>query len=202
MPAHKNRQTPKPIPCGQNAVLRHQQYSDGAANHLLRVQYAIHQIFLHVYKGGYKLRNIDLSVALRHELMSMVGKIRFYKLIGIVDYTNRAYGIQPQMGAHQQRLRVCIAYAAHANMPLKLAQVAFELSAEGGVFNIMNLADESVFAPVDHHSAAACAQMGMVVRAEKHIKSHIAVGKCSEKAAHYAKKSSESVMGSIYLQSL
>lgn len=71
----------------------------------------------------------------RHELMSMVGKIRFYKLIGIVDYTNRAYGIQPQMGAHQQRLRVCIAYAAHANMPLKLAQVAFELSAEG-VFSI------------------------------------------------------------------
>ena len=41
----------------------------------------------------------------------------------------------------------------------------------------------------------------MIVRAKEDVQGNIAVGYRSEKAAHYAKNSSESVMGSMYLPS-
>ena len=102
------------------------------------------------------------------------------------------------MRAHQQRLGVGVADAAHADVALELMQRTFKFRAEGGVFNIVDLPDEPGLRPVNHHAAPAGTQMGVVVRAEKHIQSHLAVGKRSEISAHYAKNSSESVMGSTY----
>ena len=73
--------------------------------------------------------------------MSVVGEIGIDQLIDVVDDTHRADGVQAQMGAHQQRLGVGVADAAHADVALELMQRAFKFRAEGGVFNIVDLPD-------------------------------------------------------------
>ena len=62
----------------------------------------------------------------------------------------------------------------------------------------MDLPLEALFLVKENHTTPACAEVGVIVRAEKHIQSHLAVGKRSKISAHYAKNSSESVMGSTY----
>ena len=60
---------------------------------------------------------------------------------------------------------------------------------------------EALFLVKENHTTPACAEVGMVVRAEKDVQGDIAVRYRAKKAAHYAKNSSESVMGSMYLPS-
>ena len=200
--AYQHRQAAQPVAGSQNTVRRHQQDRDRAFDHLLRVQNALHQIFLHIDEGCHQLGDIDLSAALGHELMPVVGEIGIDQLVDVVDDTHRADGVQAQMGAHQQRLWVGVADAAHADVALELMQRAFKFRAEGGVFNIVDLPDEPGLRPVNHHAAPAGTQMGVVVRAEKYVQSHIPVGDRSKITAHYAKNSWERVMGSMYWPSL
>ena len=51
------------------------------------------------------------------------------------------------------------------------------------------------------HSASSRSEVRMIVRAEEDIQRDIAVRDRAEKAPHYAKNSSESVMGSMYFPS-
>ena len=97
MLADQNGQPSQLVAGGQNAIRRHQQDRDGAADHLLRVQNALHKVFLHVDEGGDQLRDVDLTAALRHELMSVVGEVGVDQLVDIVDDAHRADGIQPEV---------------------------------------------------------------------------------------------------------
>ena len=97
MLADQNGQPSQLVAGGQNAVRRHQQDRDGAADHLLRVQNALHEVFLHVDEGGDQLRDVDLAAALRHELVSVVGEVGVDQLVDIVDDAYRADGIQPEV---------------------------------------------------------------------------------------------------------
>lgn len=105
------------------------------------------------------------------------------------------------MRAHEQRLGVAVADAAKARVTTEIRKIALELRPKGRVLNIMDLPLEALFLVKENHTTPACAEVGMVVRAEKDVQGDLAVRYPRQKAAHYAKNSSESVMGSMYLPS-
>ena len=105
------------------------------------------------------------------------------------------------MGAHEQRLRVAVADAAEPRVAAEVREVPLKLRPKGRIFNVVYLALEALLLVKEHHSAAARAEVRMIVRAEEDIQRDIAVRDRAEKAPHYAKNSSESVMGSTYLPS-
>ena len=106
------------------------------------------------------------------------------------------------MGAHQQRLRVGIADAADPARSGKISEILIKSGAEGGVRDGMDLPVKSRFLIPDRHACIFGAQMAVIVRAEKDVHNDVAPGDGAEEAPHQAKKSSESVMGSMYLPSL
>ena len=63
-------------------------------------------------------------------------------IIPVVDDAYCGNGIEAQMGPHQQRLRVGVANASNAGLAVKLPQIMLKLGAEGGIFNVMDLAVE------------------------------------------------------------
>ena len=85
---------------------------------------------------------------------------------------------------------------------VELVQIVFKFCAEGRVADGVDLPAAALLPVPDGHAAVARAEMAVIVRPEKHVHDHIAAGHRAEEAAHYAKKSSESVIGSMYWPSL
>ena len=102
----------------------------------------------------------------------------------VIDEAHHGDGIKAQMRAHQQRLGITGADAADTGAAMELLQISGELGAERGALHIVDLALITVFLIVDHHTAAAGTQMGMVVYAEIHVSNDVAVRYRSEEAAH------------------
>ena len=185
----------------QLSFLGQNQDRHGAVDDLLRVEDAGDKVVFLIDERGGQLGDIHTSAAQREELLALFRKIVLHQLVGIVDDADRYDGVEAQMRAHEQRLGVAVADAAEARVTAEVRKVALELRPEGRVLNIMDLPLEALFPVKENHTTPACAEVGMVVRAEKDVQGNIAVGYRSEKAAHYAKNSSESVMGSMYLPS-
>ena len=183
------------------SLFREDQDRHGAVDDLLGMENAGGEVVLLVDERGGQLGDIHTSAAQREELLALFRKIVLHQLVGIVDDTDRHDGVEAQMRAHEQRLGVAVADAAKARVTAEIRKVALELRPEGGVLNIMDLPLEALFPVKENHTTPACAEVGMIVRAKEDVQGNIAVGYRSEKAAHYAKNSSESVMGSMYLPS-
>ena len=81
---------------------------------------------------------------------------------------------------------------------MEVLQVTLELGAEGAGLNAVDLALEAGLGIEDSHTAPLGTQMGVVVHTEENIQYAVFLGDCSEEAAHYAKNSSDRVMGSTY----
>ena len=88
------------------------------------------------------------------------------------------------MGADQQGLGVGVADAADAGVAVEVGEVLFELGAEGGVLDVVDLALEAVPLIVDRHTAPLGAQVGVVVGAEEEVQHAVLPGDGAEEAAH------------------
>ena len=103
------------------------------------------------------------------------------------------------MRANQERLGIGVADAADAAAAaFEVSQVFFKLGPEWGVGDGMNLPLAAVLRTPDRHPGIACAEMTVIVGTEENVKNDVAPGYRAEKTTHQAKKSSESVIGSIY----
>ena len=183
------------------ALFREDEDRHGAVDNLLGMEDAGGKVVLLVDERSGQLGDIHAAAAQREELLALFGEIVLHQLVGIVDDADRYDGVEAQMRAHEQRLGVAVADAAEARVTAEVRKVALELRPEGRVLNIMDLPLEALFLVKENHTTPACAEVGMVVRAEKDVQGDIAVRYRAKKAAHYAKNSSESVMGSMYLPS-
>ena len=133
--------------------------------------------------------------------MGMIRVKSVDELGGVVDDAHGGDGIKPQMRAHQQRLRIAVRNTADGAAAVEAVYVGLEFRAEGCGFDVVDLPLEG--AAIAHgHAAPAGAQMGVVIHPEENVKTDVAVGDRAEKPAHYAKNSSERVMGSMYFPSL
>ena len=182
--AHQNRQATHLVPGGDDAVGGQQQDGAGAVDDLLGIVNAVHQIVAAVDKGCRQLRGVHLTGGHGHKLMAGAGEGLFHQLVGVVDPPYGGDGEQTQMRPDQQGLRVGIGDGADTGVALEFGKIRFKLGAERGVFDIVNLALEAQLLVVDCHAAPACAQVGMVVGAEKDIVNAVFVGDGSEETAH------------------
>ena len=69
-------------------------------------------------------------------------------------------------------------------------------------FNVVDSFLEAGYGIMDHHAGTFRAEMGVIIRAEEHVKHDVTAGDRPEEAAHQAKKRPERVIGSMYLPSL
>ena len=182
--ADEDGQAAQLVPGGDDAVGGENEDGGGAVNQLLGVKNAVHQILLLVDEGGGELGGVDLSGAHGHELMAVVGEVALNELLGVVDDAHRGDGVQPQVGAHQQGLGIGVADAADAAVAVEVGQIPLKLGAEGGVFNVVDLALKAVLLVVYDHAAPAGAQVGVVIHSEENIQRHVPLGDGAKKASH------------------
>ena len=201
--ADEHREPAEAVTRGDDAAVgAHEQDGHGPVDVALGVQDAVGKGLALVDEGGDKLRHVDFAGAHGHELVAVVGKIGPHQLLGIVDLADGGDGVNPEVGAHQQRLGIGVADAADAARALEVRQILFKAGAEGGVCDGVDLPVKAVFPAPDRHPGVAGAEMAVVVGAEEDIQDHVAPGDGAEETAHYAKKRRESVIGSTYSPSL
>ena len=107
--------------------------------------------------------------------MAVIGKVLFNELLRVVDYADGRYSIKTEMRADEQRLRISVAYASNAAAAFEIAKIIFEFRPERGVFDVVDLALKASISIIDGHSAAASAEMGMIVYAEKNVEHAISL---------------------------
>ena len=181
---HQNGQPPQPIPGGDDGVGGQQQNGAGAVNDLLRVADAVDQAAPLVDEGGGQFGGVDLAGGHGHELMSRPGKGLGHQLFGVVDDAHGGDGEHPQVGAHQQRLRVGVGNAADTGVSAEFGHVVVKFRAEGGVFNAVDLPLEALLLIVEGKPCPAGAEVGVVVRAEENVVNAILMGNRPEETAH------------------
>ena len=131
--------------------------------------------------------------------MAVIGKVGVYQLLCVVDLAHGGDGIEAEVGTHQKRLGIGIADAADAAAAaFEVRQIFFKFGPERGVGDGVDLPLAAVFRTPDRHPGIAGAEMAVIVGTEEDIQDDVTSGYRAEKAAHQAKKSSESVIGSIY----
>ena len=160
---------------------------------------ALHEAVALVDERRNQLGTVDAARAHGHELVPVIRKIGVHQFLGIVDLPYRRDGVQTKMRAHQQRLRVRVADAADAAAAaVKFDQILLKLRPEGRVGNRVDLPLTAVLPAPDRHAGVARAEMAVIVRAEKDVENDVALRHGTEKTAHQAKNSSDSVIGSTY----
>lgn len=112
------------------------------------------------------------------------GQVLLDEGIGVVDDADDADGIGAQVGADEQGLGVGVADTADGRGALHFVKNVLEFGAEGGIFDVVNLPLQPNGRVIGRHAAPACAQMRMIVRAEKHIGNGVVATDGSKKASH------------------
>ena len=153
----------------QVPVLHQQKDRHGTFDHLLRFPDTVHDGVALIDQGGYQLGRVDRSVAHCHQLVPVVGKILIYKSLGIIDDAHCRDRIDPEVRAHQQRLRIGIADAADAARTAKIIEVVLEFGPERRVRDRVDLSAEPVLFVPHTHTGISRTEMAVVVRTEKYI---------------------------------
>jgi len=188
------------VACGDDlSVGGHEQHRHRAVDDPLHMLNPLHQTVALVDQSGDQFGAIDLAGAHGHELVPVIGEVGVHQLLGVVDLTDGGDGIEPEMRTHQKRLGIGVTDAADAAAAaLEVRQVFFKLGPERGVGDGVDLPLTSMLRAPDRHPGVAGAEMAVIVGTEEDVKNDVASGYRSEKTAHQAKKSSESVIGSMY----
>ena len=135
-------------------------------------------------EGRHQLGGIDPAPGHGIEMTAAEGQVLVDQLIGIVDDPHRADGVGSQLGTNQQRLGIGIADTADHRGALHFFENMLKLGSEGGVFDVMDLPLQAFLGIPGRHTAAAGAQVGMVIHAEEHIHHTIQLGCDSKKSSH------------------
>ena len=166
-----------------SAVLQNQD-GGGALNHFLGKADALAEGALLVDHGGNQLVGIDAAAGHGLEMSAAEGQVLLDQLVGIVDDAHRADCINAQLGTDQDGLGIGVGNAADGGSSLHLIQDALKLGAEGGILNVVDFALHADLTVPCSHAAPAGAQVGMVVRTEKHIQNTVAAGCGAKETAH------------------
>ena len=146
---HQHRQPSQAIPGGDDGVGGQQQDGAGAFDDLLGVADTLDQAAALVDESGGQLGGVDLAGGHGHELVSRPGEGFLHQLFCIVDNAHGGDGEHPQVGAHQQRLRVGVGNAADTGVSTEFGHVVVKFRAEGGIFNAVDLPLEALFPVVE-----------------------------------------------------
>ena len=107
--------------------------------------------------------------------MSVIGKIGIYKLLGIVNLPYCDNGVEPKMGADQQRLKIRITDAADADVPGKVRQILFKPCTKRSIGNRVDLPGTAAVLIQNGNTCASGSKVTMVIRTKENIQYNIAV---------------------------
>ena len=167
---------------GIDAVGREQQDGHRPVDHALRVTDALGDGRTAVDQRRRQFGGVDASAAHFQKVRRAPVECLFDQFVGVVDAPDRGDGKIAQVRAHQQGLRLAVRDAADAEGAVHRLEIAFELRAEGCVFNVVDGAVEPVFA-VNGHPPAPGAEVRVVVRSEKQVEYAVFFRCNAEKAA-------------------
>ena len=173
------------VPGGnQVPVFPENQDGGGAVHHFLGKPDALSKGAFLINEGGNQLVGIDFSAGHAFKVSAAEGQILLDEGLGVVDKTNGADGVTAQIGTDENGLGISVRNAADGGGAGHFFQNPLEFSPEGRIFNVVYFPLEALFRVIGSHAAPAGSQMGMIVRAEKHIQHAVFAGSCSKKTTH------------------
>ena len=183
--SHGNGEPSEPVAgSDQRAVLLQDQNGSRAVDGFLGKADALRKVRLLVDQRNQKLHDIDRAAGLGVEVTAGEGEKLVDQRIRVVDPADHTDGIGAVIGTDQQGLRLAVADAADRRSALHLFKDVLEAGAEGCVLDAVDLALQTDLRIVRRHPAAACAEMRMVVGAEKDVCHAVLFGCNAEKASH------------------
>ena len=166
------------------AALLQNQHGAGALDHVLGKANAPGKGALLVQHGRRQFRGIDLAAGHGVEMSAAEGEKLIHQGLGIIDNANGRNGVNAQIGANENGLRVGIGDAADTGSAVHGLRYALEFRAKGRIFDIMNVFLEAVCFVDRHHARPAGAQVRMIIHAEEHVRHRVALQCRAKKSAH------------------
>ena len=153
LPADHHRGAAQSVARGVEARGSQHQHGHGAVDALLGVADALRDGVLRVDQRRHQLGGVDVAAAHLQEVGGALGEGLVHQGLGVVDAADCGDGEVAQVGAHDQRLRLVIRYAADAQVALHVVDIPLELGAEGRVLDVVDGALKAAL-PMYHHAAA------------------------------------------------
>ena len=100
------------------------------------------------------------------------------------DGAHRGDGVDAQVGADEQWLRIGVGDAAHGALARELRQVVLKLGAEGSVLNGVDLTVEAAALPARDHAGAARSEVRVIVNTKENVKCNITMRDSSKERSH------------------
>ena len=122
-----------------------------------------------------ELCRVDAPRTHSHELVSMIGKICIHESLSIVDLSHCNDSIEPEMGADQKRLRICITDASDADVPGKVRKIFLEAGTERRIGDGMNFSGAAAVLIQHGNPCASGPEMTVIICTEKYIQYNVAV---------------------------
>ena len=181
--AEHDRGSAEFIACRVNAARRQDKHTQRTVDDLLRVANTVDEILFLVDDGGDELCGIHFAVLHLKEMRAAPDDV-LYDLIGVIDLADGRNGEGAVMRTHQNRLCFIIGDAADAERAVHRLRFRCKLRAERSVFNVVNGLVKAGLRAVNRHARAACAEVGVVINAEKKVENAVSLRCCAEKTAH------------------
>ena len=144
-----------------------------------------------------KLGRVDFAAAHFEEMGRAVGKRLLDKCVEILNAPDGGNRKIAEVGTNNQRLGFGVGNTADTEIAVHFVDIAFKLGAERCVFNVVNRAFKSLFA-VNRHTAAARAEVRMVIGSEKQVKHTVTLGRYAKKTTHIFSPSFTNVAKFVY----
>jgi len=173
---------PQAVAGGVHTVVGQQQQRTGALDRLLGVPDAGCEGVLGADQHGHHFRRAGLAAGGFGEVQAPVEGLAL-QLGHIGDPCDGDEGKVAQVGPDHQRLGVVVADHPDAHAARELGQIGFELGAEVIVLDVVNRPFDPVGIP-DGHTAAAGAEVEMIIRPVEDIRNTIRCRDHAEKSTH------------------
>ena len=183
-PSYYNRKPAVLVPGSDDTVLGQDKQGHCALDLFLSILDSVDDVVALRDEPADERGRINLSAAHCLETGAGIAEQLVAELLSIVDYADVAYRVGTEPGLEKDRLRISIADAADAEIAFHCVYVALELCAERRVFNAVNASLEALLRGICSHTASACAEVRMIVGAEKYVADTVMFSSRSKKTAH------------------
>ena len=169
----QDRQLARLVSCANDRIFCHNDQRHRSLDLALRIANALDKSWFLRNQRTDQTAGIDVAAAHCLKVCTAVFQQFLRKCLCVLDYTDRANCVQSKFRTNHDRLRICIADTADADIAPHFFYILLELCPERRIFNAVNIPLKTEFRRIRCHTATSCPQVRVIVRPIKYVKNAV-----------------------------